>query len=370
MPAQAKPQKAVAYTQFIGGEPSVFVTGYIWEGFGTYLAQYVYDTWQAHGPVTLYINSSGGLLSEAFAYYDFVRAKGVQVKCEGYGTVGSAATVLAAASGTEGIALAENADWFVHRVRFVNEWGEVVPGNAEEAARLNGLLVNCYMVLTGMSEQEVNSLLDEGDAGKSISAADAVTMRFAGRVIEAARAAAFKDISAGPSALNTKPMSEQKKTVTVAAKVNLTTMEAIRAAVNSALSRDGADAQVQVEVDVEQAVADEIATRDARIAELEGQLAQAATAGTEAQASAAQVEAARKELAEANAAHERAINTLKDEHAKAIAALKAPTAKPINTDNQEGAVGRIPGTNAEHPGVGVLKQALREAGPLATKKTA
>lgn len=359
-----KPQRAVAYSTTIDGETAVFVTGFIYEGFGTYLSQYVYELARGEKPVTLYINSPGGLLGEAFAFYDFARVKGLQVNVEVYGQVGSAATIIAAAAGRERIAIGENAEWFVHRVMFINEYGERIEGNPEEAARLNGLLVGAYMELTGMDADAINALLDAGDGGKSISAADAVAMGFAGRVLEAARAAAFKDISAGLAALNTKPMSEQKKTVTVAAKVNLTTMEAIRAAVTN----DGTE--VQVDVDVEKAVADEIATRDARIAELEGQLAEAATAGTEAQATAEQVQAAQTALAEANAAHERAIAALKDEHTKAIAALKAPTAKPINTDNQEGTVGRIPGTNQEHPGVSVLKQALREAGPLATKKTA
>lgn len=359
-----KPQRAVAYSTTIDGETAVFVTGYIYEGFGTYLSQYVYELAKGDKPVVLYINSPGGLLGEAFAFYDFARVKGLKVNVEVYGQVGSAATIIAAAAGRDGIAIGENAEWFVHRVMFVNEYGERIEGNPEEAARLNGLLVGAYMELTGMDADAVNALLDAGDAGKSISAADAVSMGFAGRVLEAARAAAFKDISAGLAALNTKPMSEKKKTVKVATKVNLTTMEALRAAVTN----DGT--AVEVEVDVEQAVADEIATRDARIAELEGQLAQATAAGTEAQANTEQVEAAKKALADANAAHERAIAALKDEHTKAIASLKAPTAKPVNADNQEGAVGRIPGSDQEHQGVGVLKQALRESAPLTAKKTA
>ena len=334
--AQAtKPQKAVAYTQMIEGSPSVFVTGFIYEGFGTYLGQYVYDAFQAHGPVTLYINSNGGILGEAFAFYDFVRAKGIALNVEVFGTVGSAATIIAAAAGRENIHISENSDWFVHRVYFVNEWGERIDGNPEEAARLNGLLVNAYMVLTGMDEAAVNALLDKGDNNASISAADAVSMGFAADIIPASKAAAFKQIAEA---------NKPKDMTKVAVKLNFG--KAVAAALGN---------EVTTEIDVDAAVAAQLTEKDEEIATLKGQIATLEEAtkpvdgAVDAATITAELETAKAQNAEqataiaaketALADKEKAINELNQK----IADLKKPISGPAVANNTAPAVAAIPG---------------------------
>ncbi len=330
--AQAtKPQKAVAYTQMIEGSPSVFVTGFIYEGFGTYLGQYVYDAFQAHGPVTLYINSNGGILSEAFAFYDFVRAKGVALNVEVFGTVGSAATIIAAAAGRENIHISENSDWFIHHVYFVNEWGDRIDGNPDEAARLNGLLVNAYMVLTGMDEAAINALLDKGDENVSISAADAVAMGFAADIIPASKAAAFKQLSA--NAHNTPTMK-----VKLPLKLNL----------GKALASIGGDG-TEVEIDVDEVVAGQLAAKDEEIAALKSQIttleeaAKPAEGALDPAAIAAELETVKAQNAEQAtviAAKDAALN---EANQKLADALKKPISGPAVANNTAAAVAAIPG---------------------------
>ena len=349
--AQAtKPQKAVAYTQMIEGSPSVFVTGFIYEGFGTYLGQYVYDAFQAHGPVTLYINSNGGILGEAFAFYDFVRAKGIALNVEVFGTVGSAATIIAAAAGRENIHISENSDWFVHRVYFVNEWGERIDGNPEEAARLNGLLVNAYMVLTGMDEAAVNALLDKGDNNASISAADAVAMGFAADIIPASKAAAFKQIAEA---------NKPKDMTKVAVKLNFG--KAVAAALGN---------EVTTEIDVDAAVAAQLTEKDEEIATLKGQIAtlEEATKPVDGAVDAATIAAELETVKAQNKEHVKAIATkeaalaeketaLNEVSAKLAAALK-PAAGPTIGTNASAAVAGMPNSTPENPNVIALRGAL------------
>lgn len=346
-----KPQKAVAYTQMIEGLPSVFVTGFIYEGFGTYLGQYVYDAFQAHGPVTLYINSNGGILGEAFAFYDFVRAKGIALNVEVFGTVGSAATIIAAAAGRENIHISENSDWFVHRVYFVNEWGERIDGNPEEAARLNGLLVNAYMVLTGMDEAAVNALLDKGDNNASISAADAVSMGFAADIIPASKAAAFKQIAEA-----NKPETMTK----VPVKLNLG--KAIAAAFGG---------EVSAEVDVDAAVAQQLTEKDEEIAALKAQIgtleeaAKPVEGTVDPAAITAELETAKAQNAEqatAIAAKETVIadkdKAIEALNQKLADALKKPISGPAIANNTAAAVAAIPGEAKENPNVSALRSAM------------
>lgn len=338
--AQAtKPQKAVAYTQMIEGSPSVFVTGFIWDGFGSYLSQYVYDEYIRNGrkPLTLYINSNGGILSEAFGFYDFVRAKGVTLNVEVIGSAGSAATIVALGAGRENINISENSDWFIHRVSFINEYGEVIEGNAEEAARLNALLVNAYMVATGRTEAEVVAWLDKGDAGQSMSATEAVEFGFASGIIPASKAAAFNQMIAQAN----KPETMTK----VPVKLNLG--KAIAAAFGG---------EVSAEVDVDAAVAQQLTEKDAEIAALKAQIgtleeaAKPVEGTVDTAAITAELETAKAQNAEqatAIAAKETALadkdKAIEALNQKLADALKKPISGPAIANNTAAAVAAIPG---------------------------
>lgn len=353
--AQAtKPQKAVAYTQMIEGSPSVFVTGFIWDGFGSYLSQYVYDEYIRNGrkPLTLYINSNGGILSEAFGFYDFVRAKGVTLNVEVIGSAGSAATIVALGAGRENINISENSDWFIHRVSFINEYGEVIEGNAEEAARLNALLVNAYMVATGRTEAEVVAWLDKGDAGQSMSATEAVEFGFASGIIPASKAAAFNQMIAQAN----KPETMTK----VPVKLNLG--KAIAAAFGG---------EVSAEVDVDAAVAQQLTEKDEEIAALKAQIgtleeaAKPVEGTVDPAAITAELETAKAQNAEqatAIAAKETVIadkdKAIEALNQKLADALKKPISGPAIANNTAAAVAAIPGEAKENPNVSALRSAM------------
>ena len=253
--------QAVAYSTTVDGNPALFVSGYVFNGFGLMLAQEVERLASDTGkPVTLYLNSNGGLLAEAFAYYDYIRAKGIAVKVEGFGTIGSAATVVAMASGRDGITLAENTTWFIHRVSFRDEYGDVVTGDDAERDRLNGLLTAAYMEFTGQTAEAINALLDAGDGGVGINASKAVELGFAAGVIPVAdsKAAAFRVLQPIASHQPIAPMSTKK----VAVKLSL--LQAV-----ASLTSEGTTVEVDMEAKAADTIAALTAERDAKATELD-----------------------------------------------------------------------------------------------------
>lgn len=333
-------KKAVAYTQVYDGKPAVFLTGFIHEGYGLEFAHYLANEAKAAGgEVTLFMDSPGGLVKEGFAFYDFVRANNVPFRVEGYGEVGSIATIMAAGAGKDKISLAQNAGWFIHRTRFINDYGETVQGNEEELARLNTMLVNAYMELTGKSAEEIEALMDRGDGGYTFTAAEAMELGFIGSILPSARAAAFKSIQpATEPTTNTKTMSTKK----VAVKLSLLQ------AVASLITSEGAT----VEVDVEAETAKQLEEKDATIAELQGQIATLEAAakpadpgdeqGEKIEEVKAQLETAKAEAskqADAVAAKEAEIVAL---NTKLAEALKAPLATRTVADNRTASVAAAP----------------------------
>lgn len=342
-------QKAVAYTQVYEGKPSIFLTGFIHDGYGLEFANYIAQVSKEAGePVTVFLNSQGGKVTEGFAFYDFIRANGIKFKIEGYGIVGSIATVMAAAAGRENIALAENAEWFVHRARFVNDYGETIKGNEEDLARMNAQMANVYSELTGKASADIEAIMDKGDAGYSYTAAEALDMGFIGSILPSARAAAFKQLSA--TAHNDKPMSEPKGKVPV----KLSFGKAVAAAFGG---------EVTAEVELEQVIADQLAEKDQTIADLQSQIA--TLEASKAEVTPEQVDALRAELetvkAEASK-HATAVaekeQAIADLNTKLEDALKAPLAGPTVGNNTAAAVAAMPNSEPENPNVIALKKAI------------
>lgn len=343
---ESKLPKAVAYRTTVDGEPFIFVTGYIFEGFGLMLADYVHELAGQHSgkPVVLYLDSGGGLLKEAFSFYDFVRAKGLKIRVEGYGIVGSAATVVAMAAGKENIILSENADFFVHRARYVDEYGRVVDGDDAELDRVNAKLVSVYMAHTGLSESEVIALLDAGDENQAFSASRAVELGFAASVIQTntERLAAFR-----AAATNNNPEAMSTKKVAV----KLTLLQAV-----AALTAEG----TTVEVDVDAKTADEIANLKAEAeakakeaAEAQAKLAEAEKKAADAEAAKTQAETAKaeaeKKATEADTAKAEIENSAKAEKTKLEArilelenTLDLPAAKRTVAKSDKPTIGNLP----------------------------
>lgn len=269
--------------------------------------------------VRFLIYSPGGAVYDAIAVVGYMLEQGIESYTEVYGLCASAATVFAAHSGPKNTAIAPGSLFLVH-----------TPYGSDQKAVDNAtaFLVDLYTKAYGWTKAEAKKHMEAED-GEGIlwTASEAKQNGVVGEIMQGMKVAARLNINAAA-------MSEEKKEGTkITAKVKLSTMEAIRAAV-------GEGATVEVEVD--EAVAATLAEKEARIAELSKELnalkaaqGDAATATASAEAAKAEAVQAKADLAKATEANTKAIDALKADHAKAIADLKKPLASATVPDNTE-----------------------------------
>jgi ATP-dependent Clp protease protease subunit len=169
-------------TAYEGGDAvTLKVTGIVGMDFsGMQLASAV-ESYATEGNVIIELDSVGGFVSDAFAFYDQVRAKGLKVSVDGYGTVASAATIIMAAAGRKRSRLSPNAEYLVH-----NASG----GDAEGLKRANEKMADIYAELTGKDRKSILAKMKED---KPMSAEDARKWGFVGSVIELQKLAAKAD---------------------------------------------------------------------------------------------------------------------------------------------------------------------------------
>lgn len=299
------------------------------------------------GIPTLNLYSHGGYLNDATAFYDWAVTSNAKFRVRVWGTAMSAMTLIAAAAGRENIEIAPNATWMIH---------ECHGGTDEMNAHGNDAAVRIYRRLTNLTEKKIREMMA---ATTTLNAQQAVEMGFAGKVMKnTMKLAAMYE--AKPIELNEQltAMADKKTTVPV----KLTFGKAISAAFGS---------EVTAEVDVDQAVADEIATLKEENAALKGQIAALETAQGDKQADeAADQEAitdtekeavtAKADLETAKAEHAKELEKVKAAHLAELAALKAPLASKTVADNQAPAVGAMPGTDRkDDPNISAIKAALK-----------
>jgi len=270
------------------------------------------------GQITVNLYSHGGSLDDATAFYDWAQAQGLKFKVNVWGAAMSAATVIAAAAGAENISMAPNAVWMIH---------ECSGATIEMCALGNDALARIYNKLTGLKEAKIREMMA---STKTLDAQQAVEMRFAGKVMKSTMKLAAM-YEATPIEQKTIAMSEKKNV-----KVTLSLPKAIAAAFGGA---------VTAEVDVDQAVADQLSEKDTAIADKQ----------TEIDALKKQIEdleAAKPEdlapkLAELTAEVEAAKTEAKakaDEVVALQAKLKEPLENKTVANNTAAEIGASPGT--------------------------
>ena len=174
--------------------PTFFVNGVVGMDFsGGELARAVQSYDDGNG-VRLILNTAGGDASEAFHFYDYVRAEALRVFVDGYGKVMSAGTVIMAAAGRKRSRLAPNAEYMVH-----NASG----GDAKRLADANLKMANIYAEVTGRDRKEMLAMMK---AETFMSAEEARKAGFVGEVIQLQKLAAQAD--------NNNPMSDTTTKVT------------------------------------------------------------------------------------------------------------------------------------------------------------
>ena len=267
----------------------------------------------------------------------------------------SAMTLIAAAAGRENIEIAPNATWMIH---------ECHGGTEEMNAHGNDAAVRIYRKLTGLSDKKLREMMA---ATTTLNAQQAVEMGFAARVIKTSiKLAAMYE--AKPVQLNEQQpaMAEKTNTIKASAKVKLTGLEAVLAAL-------GEGKEVEVEVNVDEATAKAIEEKDKEIADLKAEneaLKADEKANEEKEADealkTAQDEAtqAKAEVETLKAQHTKEVEDLKAEHVKAIADLKKPVAKAVTGNNDSPGVAEVPGAGPVSPDVKVMQEMVKNLSPM------
>lgn len=309
--------------------------------------------------VKFIIYSPGGMVYDAIAVAGYVREQGIECFAEIYGVCASAATVFAAIAGPKNTAIAPGSMFLVH-----------MPYGGDDKAIDNAAeyLADLYVKSYGWSRSEARKHMEANEgAGILWTAKEAKSLGVVGEIMEGAKVAAHFNINS----------MEQKNTIKVAAKVKLDAIDAVKAALTEGV-------EAEVEVNIEQAVADQIAEKDSTIAELKSQAEalnakveelEAAAKPAEGQPTAEELEAVNAKVSEltgevtakveAVAAKEKEIEGLR----ATIAELekKVPAATRTVANNMEAAVASAPSADKEHPAVMALRNELRGAIPLKAK---
>lgn len=279
---------------------SVQVSGVVGMDFtGMDLARFVQVYSEEGYDVRIELDSVGGFASDAFAFYDQIRAKGLKLYVDGYGMVASAATVIMAAAGRKRSRLGPNAEYLVH-----NASG----ADAESLKRANSKMADIYVELTGKDKKAIMDLMKQD---KPMGAEDARKWGFVGSIIELQKLAAKAD--------KTTEMEENTKTARVFA---LSAEQRLTAALKG-------EVELQVDINAEAAeqitaYAEEVKGLKAKADELEAEVTAKSEAVDAVKAEVVKVEEERDALKATAEAAAKEIDSLKAE----IEALKkTPIAK-------------------------------------------
>jgi ATP-dependent protease ClpP protease subunit len=234
--------------------PTFRVSGVVGQDFtGAMLAGAV----ETYGEVRLVLDSVGGFASDAFHFFDYVRANGLKVHVDGYGTIASAATIIMAAAGRKRSRISANSEYLIH-----NASGS----DAEQVARTNKKMAVIYAELSGKSEKEILAVMK---LDKPMAAKDAVKMGLVGSVIENK-----------PLAAKHNPM---ENTVTEKRVIALTASQRLNAITSG---------ELEVDVDVDAEMSERIGAYAQEVQELTAKLDELkAVADAKAEADAAKAEA-------------------------------------------------------------------------------
>jgi ATP-dependent Clp protease protease subunit len=314
-----------------GDAVTLKVTGIVGMDFsGMQLASAV-ESYATEGNVIIELDSVGGFVSDAFAFYDQVRAKGLKVSVDGYGTVASAATIIMAAAGRKRSRLSPNAEYLVH-----NASG----GDAEGLKRANEKMADIYAELTGKDRKSILAKMKED---KPMSADDARKWGFVGSVIELQKLAALG---------GDKPQKMEKETTKETREFAVDLKAAASAIVTG---------KIAVEVDIDKEAADQIAALATEVKEVTAKAKEAEdtiTARDEA-IKAMSAEVVKIEASKADAEAKVAELTAKvAEHEATIASMKTtPIAPKVGPKGAAEPV--VPGADNEAP-VKYKKQTAEE----------
>lgn len=296
--------------------------------------------------VRFVVYSPGGAVYDAIAVVGYMTANGIESYTEIFGFCASAATVFAAHSGPKNTVIAPGSMFLVH-----------MPFGGDQKAIDNAVeyLLDLYTKSYGWSRSEARKHMQANEGrGLLWSAKEAKALGVVSEIMEGAKVAAH---------FNSDIMSEQVETVTEVAekeevkaetsapevKAEEPTKAVLKLTVAEALKATTGGLEITEDV-VSRAIASETkARKDAEVLAAErGDLLTAAKA--ELEKAKTEIDATKALLVKAN---------------EEIADMKKPKGEVPKEDNQDAAIGRIPGTDADVPEhVKALRKLRAGATPL------
>jgi len=305
-----------AYT-VADGLTTIKVMGVVGMDFtGMQLASVV-ESYSGESDVLIELDSVGGFVSDAFSFYDQVRAKGLKVHVDGYGIVASAATIIMAAAGRKRSRLSPNAEYLVH-----NASG----GDAEALKRANEKMADIYAEVTGKDKKSILAKMKED---KPMSADEARKWGFVGSVIELQKLAAQA----------TKKNDMEKETVKEVREYAVP-MQAAAAAIVTG--------KIAVEVDIDKEAADQITALAQEVKEVSAKAKEAEDTIIARDEAITAISAELTKVAEAKDEAEAEVISLTEELTQAKAEIEALKKTPIAKPTAKGGAETVtPGETPE-----------------------
>lgn len=332
------------------GTLEIPIIGELGEGV---LGEMVLEQLRSYRPseVKFVIYSPGGHVFDALAVIGYMKAHSITSYSEIYGFAASAATLFIAHSGPKRTSIAPGA--------FVNIHMATGP-DPSVVADVNRELAQIYADAYGWTPKQALAYMSDGEDNRG-------TVWFANDTKKAGICSeVMTELKVAAHAQLIKPaMAEITNKLKVEAKVNLGTMEAVRAAM-------GEGTTIEVEIDIDDAVKATIQEKEDAITALTSEVAALKVAKADETATAeahtaatAEANTAKAALVTANDDHAKAIDAIKAAHLAEITALKAPVVAAVVANN--GSTGNLPGTvhkDAEVVGADIIKAAMKQANPL------
>lgn len=305
--------------------------------------------------VRFIVYSPGGSVYDAIAVVGYLHANGIESFTEIYGYCASAATVFAAHSGPRNTSIAKGSMFLVHEP--FHEDSSTDEQDVKAVSNAAEFVMELYVKSYGWSRAEAKKHMSANNGNGILWTADeAKKIGVVSEVMEMSKVAARYNNEQTPA------MAENN-TPKVATKVKLNLGQALQALVG----KEG----TEYEIDVDAAISQQLADKDAEITALKGQietLEAAKPAEVIAPEALAEVTAKVTELTETVAAKELVIGEKAAEVVALnaqITALKAPLATKTVADNQAAAVAAMPGTKVElTQGESIIKTAMKGTNPL------
>ena len=124
--------------------------------------------------IKMHIFSPGGLLFDALAIYDYIKANNINIEIDIHGLSGSAATIISCAS--KYVRIGKNSYYYIHNVKNAT--------NKQSYKKYTDTIIKIYQEKTKLDKEKIIKLLNAGESGSILSAQEAFNYNFVNEIIQ------------------------------------------------------------------------------------------------------------------------------------------------------------------------------------------